>query len=127
MFILQANHETLQPAGAPPVCGLSGSSISTFDDGVDSVISLLRELARAQESETREPREAATQQHTCDSSPPIRKLPPSPWRSLGGYFDYSQWSDRERFMELDRAIAAAQRNQLFEFEEPETGPQYSEV
>jgi hypothetical protein len=37
---------------------------------------------------------------------PLQKLPPGPWRSLGGYFDYSKWSERDRFLELDHAILA---------------------
>jgi hypothetical protein len=36
--------------------------------------------------------------------PPLEKLPPGPWRSLGGYLDYAQWEDRERFLQLDLAI-----------------------
>ena len=28
-----------------------------------------------------------------------------PWLSLGGCFDYTHWEDRERFVELDKAIA----------------------
>jgi len=39
---------------------------------------------------------------------PLPKLPPGPWRSLGGHFDYSTWQDRNRFLELDRALARAQ-------------------
>ena len=35
----------------------------------------------------------------------LPKVPPGPWRSLGGYLDYSSWKDRDRFLELDRAIA----------------------
>jgi hypothetical protein len=35
-----------------------------------------------------------------------QKLPPTPWLSLGGYLDYSGWEERERFMELDRAIGS---------------------
>ena len=34
----------------------------------------------------------------------LPKMPPDPDRSLGGYLNYSGWPDRERFMELDRAI-----------------------
>ena len=37
---------------------------------------------------------------------PLVKLTPGPWISLGGYLDYEGWADRERFLELDRAIAA---------------------
>jgi hypothetical protein len=36
--------------------------------------------------------------------PPLVKLPPGPWRSLGGYLDYTDWPERERFAELDLAI-----------------------
>ena len=38
---------------------------------------------------------------------PLAKAAPGPWRSLGGFLDYSRWEDRERFLELDRAIAAS--------------------
>ena len=34
----------------------------------------------------------------------LRRLPPGPWRSRGEYLDYTNWSDRDRFIELDRAI-----------------------
>jgi hypothetical protein len=34
----------------------------------------------------------------------LRKQPPGPYRSLGGYLDYAEWPDRERFMGLDCAI-----------------------
>ncbi len=34
----------------------------------------------------------------------LRKLPPGPFRSAGGYLDYGDWPDRKRFMELDHAI-----------------------
>lgn len=42
---------------------------------------------------------------------PLQKVAESPFRSLGGFLDYSNWADRERFLELDRAIACAQSNQ----------------
>jgi hypothetical protein len=80
-----------------------------------SAISLLQELARSQEQGTRRLREARTHQRSYENYHPLQKLPPGEWRSLGGYFDYTQWADRDRFLELDRAIAA-QRNQLFEHE-----------
>jgi hypothetical protein len=39
----------------------------------------------------------------CDVS--LRRImPPSQFRSLGGSLDYGGWSERERFMELDRAL-----------------------
>jgi hypothetical protein len=38
------------------------------------------------------------------SVPKLSKLPPSEWRSLGGYLDYEFWPERQRFKELDNAI-----------------------
>ena len=37
---------------------------------------------------------------------PLTQLAAGPWRSLGRYLDYSNWADRDRFVELDRAIEA---------------------
>ena len=34
----------------------------------------------------------------------LKKLPTSPFRSVGGYLSYAGWPDCERFVELDRAI-----------------------
>ena len=34
----------------------------------------------------------------------LRRMAPGPWRSLGRYLDYTDWVDRQRFFELDRAI-----------------------
>jgi len=39
-----------------------------------------------------------------DASAPLVRLPPSPFRSLGGYFSYEGWPDQQRFMELDEAL-----------------------
>jgi hypothetical protein len=38
------------------------------------------------------------------AGPLLVRLPPSPLRSLGGYFNYEGWPDRQRFMELDEAL-----------------------
>lgn len=50
---------------------------------------------------------------SVDASPvsePLQKLPPGPWRSLGGYLDYTDWPERDRFAELDQAIQAPWRH-----------------
>jgi hypothetical protein len=47
-----------------------------------------------------------TLQSTMTDEFQLQKLSPTPWLSLGEYLDYSDWEDRERFMELDRAIGA---------------------
>ena len=33
----------------------------------------------------------------CADRPPLVKLALDPWRSLGGYLDYTGWQERERF------------------------------
>ena len=40
----------------------------------------------------------------------LPELPPSKWRSLGKRLDYTNWEDRDRFVELDAAILL--RNEL---------------
>jgi hypothetical protein len=117
LFTSLANHETPQPAGALPAYGFDGLVLSQFDGGsAEAAISILQELARAQAFGARRVQEARTHRRCYESSSPLRKLPPSPWRSLGGYFDYDHWADRERFVELDRAIAASQQSRMFELE-----------
>jgi hypothetical protein len=39
-----------------------------------------------------------------EASPSLARLPPSPCRSLGGYFSYEGWPDQQRFIELDEAL-----------------------
>ena len=39
-----------------------------------------------------------------DARPSLVRLPPSPCRSLGGYFSYEGWPDQQRFIELDEAL-----------------------
>jgi hypothetical protein len=75
--------------------------------------SLLREFADEQDRETRRMPDEAANAHVCA---PLQKLSGGPCQSLGGYFDYSNWDARERFMELDRAIAANRYAQRFERE-----------
>ena len=46
---------------------------------------------------------------TEDSRPVAHRLPklaPGPWISLGGLLNYEDWDERDRFLELDRLIAA---------------------
>jgi hypothetical protein len=114
LFISPSSNETPQPASA--VYAFNGLIASQFDGSSEAAILLLQEIARAQELGNRRIQESRTPQRSSEYSAPLRKLPPSPWLSLGGYFDYVHWADRERFMELDRAIAASQRNQVFELE-----------
>jgi hypothetical protein len=41
----------------------------------------------------------------------LRRLPHGPWRSLGEHLDYTNWSERERFQQLDREIMASREQQ----------------
>jgi hypothetical protein len=34
----------------------------------------------------------------------VRRQPPGPWRSLGQHLDYTDWPERDRFVQLDREI-----------------------
>jgi hypothetical protein len=34
----------------------------------------------------------------------LRELPPGPYRSLGKHLNYTDWPDRQRFLELDQDI-----------------------
>ena len=45
----------------------------------------------------------STRSHEVNTA--LQKVSAGPWISAGGYFDYSGWADRERFMELDKAIS----------------------
>ena len=59
------------------------------------------------ESGTAPTQEMSTDALSCETETPLQKASAGSWVSLGGYFDYSTWADRERFVELDRAIAAS--------------------
>jgi hypothetical protein len=41
----------------------------------------------------------------------LQRLPQSPWRSLGGLLDYTDWPERDRFVRLDMEIRARQIQQ----------------
>jgi len=81
---------------------------SGFEGNSEAAVSLLEELAREQALITRRPQEGRPYPRQWENNPPLQKLPPGEWRSLGGYFDYCLWADRDRFIELDKAIAANQ-------------------
>jgi hypothetical protein len=77
---------------------------ATFEDW----IAILTSQADEQHQETRIVRSEDSPNAPRESRLPLQKLKESPWRSLGGYFDYSDWPERDRFMELDKAIASSQ-------------------
>jgi len=111
-----------QPAEGMPSCVFQGLvATKSEQDSFEAWIGTLTKLAEMHEREALE--REAQQRPVPDSavailldggpgSPsreyklPLEKVPEGPWRSLGGYFDYSLWPERERFLELDKAIAA---------------------
>jgi len=85
---------------------------------VEHWVAILTQLAAEQERRERpartlaarevSPREQTGEVVAHENRGPLQPVAAGPWRSLGGYFDYSHWAERERFLELDRAIAAGQ-------------------
>jgi len=94
-----------------PVIGLPGCNFNELTTalpngfGPTTLIRLLLDWAREQQRETRGvgQTEVNVCSHAIDT--PLSKVSAGPWISAGGYFDYSDWAARERFMELDKAIA----------------------
>ena len=79
-------------------------------EAFEAWIATLLKLVADQEREVPAVRTAVSDSGPRESKPPLEKLAAGPWRSLGGYFDYSHWADRERFLELDKAIALARES-----------------
>ena len=90
-------------------CVINGPVSSQTENATfEAWMAILAKLAEEKEQEPRAPREPGNGSAAREIKLPLEKLPEGPWRSLGGYFDYSLWPDRERFLELDRAIASGQ-------------------
>ncbi len=110
-------NEMRQPVEGMPGCLFNGLAPSRPEhDTVEAWMAILTRLAEEQEQETRTTRDAGIGNATREIKLPLQKLAEGPWRSLGGYFDYTFWADRERFLELDKAIASGQ-----DFREPDGG------
>jgi hypothetical protein len=105
----QNYNETPQPAAGIAGYIFNGLNASkTESDSFESWIATLTKLAEQHEREARVTRDAEPAGPAREVKAPLPKLEAGPWRSLGGYFDYTHWADRERFLELDKAIAASQ-------------------
>ena len=61
------------------------------------------------------------------AGPLLVRLPPSPFRSLGGYFNYEGWPDQQRFMELDEALRLKARESLQIWSKPIPAPRRSDL
>jgi hypothetical protein len=101
-------HQTPGPAEGLPSCLSNGRVAPELNNDSFELWIALTKYASEQEPEGEVVQDAAIIQPPREIKPPLPKLAAGPWRSLGGYFDYSSWSDRDRFLELDRAIAAGQ-------------------
>jgi hypothetical protein len=108
-------NETPKPPEGIQGCILQGLvAPQSENDKFELWMAALTKLAEQQEREARErvTRTVHSSHAIGDASaeikPPLPKLAAGPWRSLGGYFDYTHWADRDRFLELDKAIAANQ-------------------
>ena len=86
--------------------------VTTRQDEIHTPPKEVQECAHKQEPRAEPKQEMSTDSWSCETETPLQKASACPWMSSGGYFDYSTWADRERFVELDRAIAAS--GDLFE-------------
>ena len=101
-------NEIPQPVGGPLVCTFNELTTALSKNANFAKLnSLLAEWAHQQEPGTRGMQEAGINTRSCEINTPLQKVPTGPWMSAGGYFDYTDWGARERFLELDKAIASA--------------------
>jgi hypothetical protein len=102
-------NETPQPAQGIAGYIFNGLAASKTENvSFEAWIATLAKLAEDHEREARIAHDGAVGVPPRETKPPLQKVAASPWRSLGGYFDYSHWPERERFLELDKAIASGQ-------------------
>jgi hypothetical protein len=113
-------NETPRIAERTPDVILSGLVASSMDSAsFEAWVASLKIFADEQEEDIRLRPNWGLGASSREVKPPLEKLAAGPWTSLGGYFDYSLWPDRERFLELDKAIAAGQELREVELREVE--------
>jgi hypothetical protein len=107
---LTTNNEIAHLAEGLPACMLREVLAANTNANSEAWLAFLREFTEEPEDNRRRAisDDAVEPIAPSESNGPLQKLAAGPWRSLGGYFDYSAWTDRERFRELDRAIAKAE-------------------
>ena len=103
-------HEIAQLAEGLPSCMFADLfRTETKTAAIEPWAALLHEFTPALEQKRPAGNDAAAEiDASAEASGPLQKLAAGPNRSLGGYFDYTYWKDRERFLELDRLIASGQ-------------------
>lgn len=88
--------------------GISGCRLDELlADGrsTDVLLALLRELENEPSRPSRRNQNIEKSAYSPEGREALQKVAHGPWRSLGGYFDYTDWQERDRFKELDRTIA----------------------
>ena len=104
----QTHNRTPQPGEGIAGYVFNGLIASkTESDNFETWIATLTKLAEQHEREARVAHDVETANAVREIKP-LPKVEMGPWRSLGGCFDYTHWADRERFLELDKAIASCQ-------------------
>jgi len=103
-------HEIAQLAEGLPSCMFADLfRTETKTAAIEPWAALVRDFGPALEPQRLAENEVAPEiVASPEVSGPLQKLAAGPNRSLGGYFDYTHWKDRERFLELDRLIASGQ-------------------
>jgi len=113
MSYLSSNYGFSQPLGRLPACMItSPHNLSAAETGAripDTSDTLLQGFTQDIGNDIPEVKDTADFP-PLEAALPLEKVEAGPWRSLGGYLDYSNWSSRERFLELDRMIADGQNH-----------------
>jgi hypothetical protein len=105
--LLTDHNQIAQLAEGLPGCMFN--DLLKNDGDSERWLALLREFVEEPPRAKRSVQDIGRTGTTSPQSGPLQKVQPGPWRSLGGYLDYSHWEDRERFLELDAAIARARQ------------------
>jgi hypothetical protein len=106
--LLTDRNEIAQLAEGLPGCMFN--ELLTNDGDSEKWLALFREFTEEPPRAKRRIQDIGRTDATSPESGPLQKVEPGPWRSFGGYLDYTHWQDRERFLELDAAIARAQQS-----------------
>ena len=111
------------PVDTLPVCMLNDLLAAELNDlNTGTWKAFLREFAPEPESSFDLAEEDAPEILSPEVKAPLHRLETGRWCSLGGYLDYSDWTARERFLELDRAIACDQQHHRERDARPEPQP-----
>jgi hypothetical protein len=111
-------HDEIPPSVVGfPDCMLSEPSDSEPNGYSSEIWGLfLRTFANEQPHTSGHAQDPPITGNSFEINKPLQGLSGGTWQSLGGYFDYRQWTARDRFVELDNAIAATSNQQRFEFQ-----------